>query len=283
MNDHIKHLRGLSILKIIIFSWLIVKNNCIKDSEVQCILQNTYWDSIISKEDFIKDPSQCHNVSSNCCYMNLNYTYNAIPFNFSYCFTMKGRVEDIVRKFLYLLQDDLRWYANSTYNNFQIFKSVGNNLEYVYYSNYTCTTPDPYKLYNSYDITFCALFNADGSCAIVNDDENFNQFVLNMYQNATSSQCGFTAEDGTCLGIGNLNLLNSTSSSLVPLLENLKIALNVDGGGYPISNGTKLITGCQPIPIVNVKVICPDTYTVSSYFKVCNYLLYLVLLFLIYI
>ena len=283
MNDHFNLLRRLSILKIIILSCLTLKTLCRTDTEIQCILQNTYWDSTISKGDFIKDPSQCHNVSSNCCYMNLNYTYNTVPFNFSYCFTLTGNVEDIVRKFLFLLQDDLRWYADYTYNNFQIFQSVGNNLNYVYYSNYNCTTPDPYQQYNSYDITFCALFNADGSCAIVNDDQNFNQFVLNMYQNVTVGQCGFTTQDGTCLGIGNLNLLNSTSSALVPLLENLKIALNVDGGGIPISNVTQPPMNCQPIPIVNVNVICPDTYGVSSYFKVCNYLLYLVLLFLIYI
>jgi len=263
------------------------------DSDIQCITQNTYWDSIISKEDFIKDPSVCHNISYDCCYISIKYTYGIVPIDKSYCFTMAGKVESWIKKFTNLFTDELMWYANNTYNNFEVYKSIGNNLDYIYYANYTCTTPHPIEDYSNYDLMRCALLNADGSCKIFNDADNFDAFVENLYKNITISKCDKLDEDGNCINYANPDYKYENSSDLIPLLENLKISLkfdeedtnNLNSKLYNTENksqtDSKWEKSCEPIPLVTVTVKCPDGYSNSIYFKFNYYVFYLVLIFLI--
>jgi hypothetical protein len=265
------------------------------DSDIQCISQNTYWESIISKEDFIKDPTTCHNISDDCCYINIKYTYNIIPFEKSYCFTMSGNVDSWIKKFTNLFRDELMWYANKTYHNFEEYKLIGNNLDYVYYANYYCMTPHPIEDYSTYDISRCALFNDDRTCAIFNDVENFDAFVENLYRNITLGMCSGIDRNGYCINYAKPDYKSENSSELIPLLETLKsslkfeeeevtsenqVAENVDNNNDALTE-SKWDKPCEPIPLVTVTVKCPDAYSISSYFKLNYFMLYVALIFLI--
>lgn len=259
------------------------------NAEIQCIQVNTYWDSILSTDNNIKDPTSCHKISDSCCYIHIKYRYNDItPFENSYCFTMTGKKDSWIDKFTNLYKDELMWYANFTYNNFEIYESIGNNLNYAFYANYTCIETHPYEDYSTYNITQCALFNDDYTCLIKNDENNFQNFVEDLYRIVTKDKCGgYQFEDG-CVNYNNEGLNTFKMNGLV---ENLKIALDVDNneeeeildsdmGG---NKNFKWNLPCKPVPLVTVSIECPAGYSISTYFKINYFILYFVLIFLIYV
>jgi hypothetical protein len=238
------------------------------DRDVQCIKENSYWESIVDFKNSIPDPNRCLKISDDCCHIRIEYQYGPIPFDNSYCFSMTGKPSDWIKKFSNFYKDELMWYANYTYDNYEKYTEIGNNLNYVYYENYSCYETPEFKEYSTYNISKCALFNqTDGGCLVTNDEDNFSNFVENIYKNLTSCKDG----SDVCRGYLDPNTANNTS--LLPLFDVLKKSLiknTTDGDIVQEShiNDKSHIPfyskPCQPLPLVSITLKCPDAYLGSN-------------------
>jgi hypothetical protein len=239
-------------------------------AEKQCIQANTYWDTILTPKDVLgKNSSICTSISDDCCYMNIQYQYGPVPFDNSYCFTMTGNFSSWKNKFSNLFTDDLMWYANYQYESYEDYTIIGNNLHYKLYENYTCWEQHPVSDFSWYNTSICALFNSDGSCAILNDDSKFSGFVTNMYQNISVDYCHNYKDDGSCLNYDDPVISNNTA--LNPLMDRLITSLTPNSTkSASLQNSTQNSfwkLPCKPIPKIIVDIVCSPNYSSSNYLK----------------
>jgi len=210
-----------------------------------------------------------------------------MPFESSYCFPLTGNIENLINKLRSDHEDELMSSANFTNDNIDLYQSIGNNLVYSYYENYTCTELHSISDYNIYPVLNCASFSSDGTCLIQNDENYFNKYVEVLYQNITSNYCSNYDSNGQCID----NKSNSNPSALNPLLSVLKKSLSIDNlQNSTLDNSTQTKVNnkiynwpgpCKPIPKVVIEITCPKDYSVSDYLT-CKFLFITLILFFIY-
>lgn len=241
-------------------------------NQKSCILANSNWDSIYSRNNMILDPYTCNSISDDCCHFYMNYTFNYFPIEKSYCFIMTGKPESWMRKFKNIYQDEQMWYSNNFDDKYNTYQNIGNSLEYIYYENYTCLETYPDTDFSSYNYTNCAIFNSDGSCKIVNDYLNFHIFMKNLYKETSSQACTAYDELGKCKDFQTDPKSNNTALS--PLLEILKKdyfhSLDNTNINDTIPNNSlqesynKWPSPCRNISSIKIKITCSPAYSDGS-------------------
>jgi hypothetical protein len=158
----------------------------------------------------------------------MNYTYNELAVEKSYCFTISGKIESWMNKFTNLFKDEMMWFAKFLDANYNQYQKIGNILEYNYSENFTCIDIRPGQEFSSYNISQCAFFNDDGTCKYVNDDNYFEDFVETLYNNISAKTCINELPDGTCYNYETDPKSNNTA--LLPLIDVLKKELSIMDG-----------------------------------------------------
>jgi hypothetical protein len=169
-----------------------------------------------------------------------------------------------------MYQDEIRYYANQTYLNYQKFSMIGQNLNYTYYSNYNCYNPPKVEDYSGYTDSICAKFNSNGQCVLTNDINKFNLFVDNLYQHLSSIDCDDI--DSVCRNPFDPSTQNN--DKLTPLVDALVYALgvgNVTQNNIDVQVSSGWPKECEDLPIANVRVVCDDNFVSGSFLKVFVY------------
>lgn len=250
----------------------------IKDKDqASCLLQNSInYDNRLAST-LISDPTNCTTIINSCCYARIQYNYGDMPYNDTFCFVMSGDPKDFYNTINNWINDEVKWYSNYTYNNYAGLSSIGNNLNYTYYSNYSCYNPPAPQDFSNYYPSRCMSYDANGTCLIQADDNNFNQFVTNIFTTVTSSFCNsINADTGLCDSYIVSKNPNGNDPELNPLLTELIKSLSVDqanntnsttdnsttnGTGSTSVNNNGWPNDCKPQVIAVVTIICPDNYT----------------------
>ena len=160
--------------------------------------------------------------------------------------------------------------------------SIGNNLDYVFYENYTCYERAHDIDYHYYSVDNCAFSNPDGTCKIVNDYTYKDNYMQLLYNNITKNFCNNKDELGNCVYYQQSPNYNETGLS--PLLEYLKASLDLydnstDKYQKPLDDpiiekknntelSTKFYAKCKPIIPAKVKIVCPSSYVDGYFFGV---------------
>lgn len=250
-------------------------------TDKDCINENTNnLDFLNPRSKLIKDPNQCITKGSQCCYVEVNYEYGWTEISNNYCALLTGNIEQRIQQISGTLTDQSRYYADFTYNNFQELTSIGNNLDYIYYKDFTCQTPPDEREYYSYANDNCALQNEDGTCRIVNDKIYANEYTKVLYNNYTASYCTKKDPKGKCLGVEQDK--NFNPSGMNPLMDLLEASLISEDGKTPEEinreNQQKqeneminyneysqnFYAKCTKVQPAKVRIICPESYIDGS-------------------
>lgn len=268
-----------------IFSIDLIKcsDSKVKEKSKQCLQAGLFWSSIyeVKNPNNVTDSYVCTQISKSCCYINIKYSYNSRNMDQNLCFPLTGQPSSWIRLLKNQLKDELMYYANSTNDNWQVYKSIGGNLVYTYYQNYTCTDLHPIEDYSSYEIINCAAFNSDGSCRFQKDIRYFENFAKVLYENVTSDYCFNFDEKGNCINYKD----KAQPKELNNLLEILKHDFNIDKNIQKVddkfNNKTiyNLPRPCKPIPEVKVEITCPPEYTSGNFITLS--FLYIILIFIL--
>jgi len=258
---------------------LIVSQKTRSENELNCIRANSNWRNLYSKEDLIKDPSTCTSISDSCCHISIKYNYHGLfSMEKSYCYAGTGKVEDWVKKFTNLYQDEIRYYASKFNASLDDYTKIGNNLDYEYYSNYTCKETAKEDEYSDYEIRNCAYFNSDGTCGIKNDEKYFDKFLEILYVNITADICNNKdLQTGKCIEYSTDP--NSNPNALTPLMNLIKSTIEqvILEEKKNEQKETKTWPGpCTPIPKVYVQVTCPNNYIASNFLFINKFLIVII-------
>jgi hypothetical protein len=234
-----------------------------KEMFTQCVQAGMNWKSIYetANPNNLTDPYTCTQISQSCCFISIKYSFNSRPVEETHCFPLTGQPSSWINKIKNIIKDDMMYYANFTNDFSQTIKSIGGNLVYNFYKNYTCMELHPLKDYSDYHIRTCAAFDANGLCLFENDEEYFEKYAKVLYENVTSDYCFNYDDNGNCIYYKD----NSQPEKLLPLLEILKHDLiqeeqlldEIDKRNKTVYNWPQ---PCKPIPEVNVNIICPQEY-----------------------
>lgn len=273
--------RNNSIISLYILVNIVMLISCSQsrsNNETQCITANNNWDFMNSHVDMIPDSSVCTSISTSCCHIKIAYVYNEMVFNNSYCFTISGLISDWEAKFTNYYNDELMWLGNYFMANQAQYSDIGNNLNYTW-DNYTCMQTHNASEFSTYYLTHCGLFDSDGTCAIMNNDTYFNDFVKVLYKNTTDGLCNnVDPVTGNCITYTEYE----NDTALDPLLNVLKEGLKLDANTTTSQTGDLIVqqrkpqsnnTSCRPTPKVTVEIICSDQYVASSFINPMNSLL----------
>ena len=252
----------------------------IKSGEEQCIIQNQK-NFNMNSESVKVSVVDCLNASSNCCYAYIKYKIGSTMMENSYCSIVQGDIDTFARTLRTKYSDELKWYAEDTYNNYERFSEIGNNLNYKYYANYTCYIPPKIEEYSTYNDSICAKFDYNNKCEALNDYDNFDNFIKLLYDEVVFSKCNNYNYNEEC--ISPFDSKYSNDQSLQPLLDVLIKSLNINNDTY-IEDVTEEKKGwpieCQPIPDISIQIKCNENYSESQYITLNTYFL---ILFITYI
>jgi len=287
------------LIFLIIFFNLIIKTYQQEYTDEDCIEENNKsFDFHKPTSRLISNPLQCTEKTSSCCYIEVNFDYAGHLIDNTFCVLLGGDINARIQQISGILTDQIRYYANFIYNKYTTITSIGNNLDYVFYENYTC-----YELAKEIDFYYysednCAFSNPDGSCKVVNDFTYKNNYAKLLYKNITNNFCNNRDEFGKCVLYQQSPDYNETGLS--PLMEYLKVSLDLNEDSTdkfeepaddPIEaqkNNTELskkfYAKCKPIIPATVKIICPSSYINGhfSFFRIANFALLISLLFIIF-
>ena len=169
-------------------------------------------------------PSDCTSIAIDCCYVYINYKLGITPMENTYCTTLRTSKEKFQKQVYDMYSDEVKWYANDTYFNYDRYSTIGSNLNYNYYSNYKCFNPPKPEDFSTYPKSICAKFSPDGKdCLITNDQDKFDKFVENLYEELIIGYCD-NAET-PCLN--PYNEKTQKNDMLMPLFEELRKSLKV--------------------------------------------------------
>jgi len=279
-------LRFVHIFYLYMYIFLIMIKSTLQNNftDKDCVLENNkYFDFHKPYSKLIDNPIQCIEKSSSCCYIEISYDYAGHPIDNTFCVLLGGDINSRIQQITGILTDQIRYYAEFIYNNYQTLTSIGNNLNYEYYENYTCYDRSNEMDYYTYSEDNCAITNPDNTCKVLNDFKYIENYAKLLYINITKDYCNNRDEFGNCILYDQNPNFNNTG--LTPLLDYLISALDID----EISNdedkkinidpdpieknknnsilSTKFYKKCKPIVPAKVKIICPGTY-ISGYFNV---------------
>jgi hypothetical protein len=251
------------------------------DEEVNCIALNQQGFNPFGSNDYTIQPTDCTSLISSCCYARIKLNYGSIPIDNSYCFILTKNKDTFFKRVINKYTDELKWYAQQTLGMYEQYQTIGNNLNYTFYTNYTChEQPNP-KDFSSYADTHCALYDQKGVCTISNNEEYFDTFVKAVYTSATAKVCNTLDNSGNCIDPYNPSYQNN--NALMPLLELMKSSLSIDSN---VTNTTQSINknkwpnACVPIPAVDIQLMCPDTFVSGKYISASLLLILLSIIFI---
>ncbi len=260
-----------------------------KDVSKECLQASFNWKSLFETHNpsNLTDPYICNQISRSCCYISIKYSFNTVPIEQTYCFPLTGNSPDWIRMLKNQYSDELMYYANMTNDFYYLYKSIGGNLVFSYYQNYSCMDLHPLNDYSNYAFLNCAAFDQNGTCRVQKDEDYFNQFTQMLYQNVSDSYCNNYDVNGNCIDYKKDP--TSDPTALQPLLDVLKQDLAVE---EDIQQNQKLLnqnktgynwpTPCKPIPQVKIEIICPPEYTaVSGFIELWKAFLFIQLIILL--
>lgn len=297
--NHNKHY-NINFILIFIISILLVKptkENVFKDED--CIAENNKnFDFHKPYSRNIENPNQCTEKSPTCCYVEINYDYAGHLINNNFCVLLGGDVNLKIQELQGILTDQIRYYSNFIYNNYESITSIGNNLDFVFHENYTCYEREQDIDFYYYIQDNCAVTNSDGTCKIVNDLTYKDNYMKLLYEDITNNFCNNKDPLGNCINYKDSPDFNETG--LTPLLEYLKASLDLyenSTDAYKVpeidpvmekKNNTELskkfYQKCNPIVPAKVKIICPSSYVDGYFFNLnkYNHLFMIALIFLFF-
>jgi len=290
----------INFLLIFIISLNFIKPTIQKNfTNEDCIAENNKnFDFYKPYSRLINNPSQCTEKSSTCCYIEVNYDYAGHIVDNTFCVLLGGDVNVRIHQITGILTDQIRYYSDFIYNNYEMITSIGQNLDYVFHENYTC-----YERAQEIDFFYyvednCAVTNSDGTCKIVNDFTYKDNYLTLLYDNITSNFCNNRDPLGNCVYYNDSPNYNVTGLS--PLLDYLKVSLNLyenstDLYELPVDdpveikkNNTELskkfYKKCKQIIPAKVKIVCPSSYIEGYFFgfKKQNFYTMIVLFFIFF-
>jgi len=257
-----------------------------------CIYENNKnFDFYKPLSKLIDTSTKCTEKSNSCCYIEISYDYAGHLIDNSFCVLLGGDINSRIQQIIGVLTDQIRYYSNFIYNNWETITSIGDNLDYKYYENYTCYE-QPQKIdYYSYAQDNCAYTNSDNTCKNVNDKTYSDNFSNVLYKNITKDFCNNRDELGNCVFYQQSP--NYNESGLTPLLEYLKSSLDLDENSNdpfiepaadPIEEkknadeySKKFYKNCKKIIPAKVKIICPSAYMNGFFFMFGNQNFFLIL------
>ena len=279
--------------------------HCTKISEsLQCLNVNKY-DDLQHGIKVIGDKQKCFDVSKQCCFINITYYYGDFLLKHEFCNYLNVNITEF-QQFLYnMYNDEQMFYANFTAHNYDMYRTIGRNLEENVTTRFNCFIgPKTCKNYSTYVVNNCQEF-VDGVCTGVKNDTQFKEFVSKFHANYTEAYCGKKEEGNKCIKYDGSR---ANDKMVKPLLDELADHLQADNDEYVINdnesnvdinpdeedesdgedkyleawkddNGT-IIKNCSEMPKVKVTVECPDGY---EYQEFINIKLIKLLLFIFFI
>lgn len=256
------------ILIAVTIVFIFTKTRPLEDKK--CIDQNV-WQDLYDSTKLIGDPTKCTKISTDCCFISINYSYLSHKIESEYCASLSGKIEDFKKFVENTYMDDITYYSTSSYNNYNIFKKIGRQLSTKYYENMgSCSQPsDNPKDYSTYLEQNCGKFDPEtGDCLEEKDTKYFEGFVADFYEYFLLTYCNKKDEDGKCI----LYTGTQQNNAMVkPLLRDLIGYLHLDNPDYEgddtnvdtnkdIREKWPNKTDCTPRSPVNVIVICPENY-----------------------
>lgn len=251
------------------------------ESDDKCYMVNK---GIFNKNITSIKPNDCVSIAIDCCYIYVNYKIGVTNFENSYCATLRTSKDKYTKQLINMYSDEIKFYANNTYSNYKRFSTIGGNLNYNYYSDYRCLAKPKPEDFSTYRASICAKFDSDGNeCIITNDQSKFDSFVSNIYQELSSVDC---SED-TSVCQDPFDPKTQSNDNLLPLFEELSKSLRV-GNDTKIENtahddANDWKDECEPLPNVDVRVICDDSYVAGNHIAVLSLKYTILILFLFYI
>lgn len=248
-------------------------------TDADCIYQNTKnFDFYNPKSRLIDSPEQCTNLTSSCCYLEASYDFAGHQIENSFCVLLGGDINFRTQQIIGILTDHIRYHSKFIYENYGALTSIGNNLDYMYYSNYTCYERAQNIDYYHYVTDNCAFSNPDNTCSNVNDYSYSDKYKQLLYENITSNYCNNRDENNNCIYYQQNP--NNNNSALSSLMEYLKVSLDVDDvlpddddKNDPFIKkfntttfASNFYSNCKPIVPAKVRIVCPSSY-VSGYFN----------------
>ena len=269
---------------------------------IRC-LQVNQFNNLKTGEKIIGDKQKCFEVSDNCCFINLTFYYGDYLLKHEYCNFLNVNISEF-EKFLYdMYNDDEMYYANFTAHNYDMYETIGRNLETPLTQSLNCFIgPQSYEEYSTYVVKNCKEF-VDGVCTGKKNNTQFNEFMTGFHKNYSQAYCNKKEEGKKCV---KYNGTRANDKMVKPLLDELAAYLQADNDTYIVFyNNTnvdidteqdeedgsstyldkwmkdeKLIKNCVERPKVYVSVECPPNYVFQEFLIYDKILLFILVLIL---
>ena len=290
--------------KILFFLFIILKTISPKtvSTSIRCLQVNQY-DGLLNGEKIIGDKQKCFDVSPNCCFINLTFKYGDYLLKHEYCNYLNVNITEF-QQFLYdMYNDDEMFYANFTAHNYDMYETIGRNLDKKLTDELNCFIgPKNYEEYSTYDVYNCKEF-VDGICTGKKNTTQFNAFMSGFHKNYSNAYCNKKEEGQKCI---KYNGTRANDKMVKPLLDELSAYLQADNDTYVVfynntnvdidpeideedgsstfldhwSKDEKFVKSCKPRPNISVTVECPEGYVFQEYMISNKILLFILILIL---
>ena len=283
-----------NILLFTFFQTILIPINCaVKFSSIEafnCLKKNVF-ENIGNSSKIIGSPSICHSVSKQCCFINITYYYGDYLLRQEYCNFLNVNITEFKQFLQDLYEDDEKFYANFTAHNFDMYQTIGRNLDYNLIDKLNCFIgPKTYSEYSTYAINNCKEFK-DGICTGIKNNTEMDNFMKNFHERYSNAYCNKKEEGQKCI---MFNGTRANDKMVLPLMEELRDYLQADNDEYLVvnnesnvdinpeidndddgehsfltnwTNNHKFVKNCKPRPEVKIDVICPEGYVRQNYIK----------------
>ena len=282
-------------------------NSVVSPNDAYNCFQKNIFDNIQNASKIIGSPSICHNVSKQCCFINITHYYGDYLLTQEYCNYLNVNITEFQKFLQDLYEDDEKFYANFTAHNINNYVTIGRNLDYNLLDRINCFLgPHSNTEYSTFTIKNCEEFK-DGICVGRKNNTRMNNFLLNFHKKYSDAYCNKN-EGNNMQKCVRYKGSRSNDKMLMPLLEELRDYLQADNDEYIVYNNEtnvdiepevdieddqefnylynwtynrKYIKDCKIRPEVKVEVICPEGYVGQNNIRF-NYIYLVFILFLIF-
>ena len=270
---------------------------------IQCLKVNEYNDLKHGKK-IIGDKNKCFSVSNNCCFINITFYYGDYLLKHEYCNHLNVNITEFEQFLQDMYNDDEMFYANFTAHNYDMYETIGRNLDYKLTNKLNCFIgPSNYEEFSTYTVKNCKEF-IDDVCTGKKNNTQFNEFMSGFHKNYSNAYCNKNEEGKKCV---KYNGTRANDKMVKPLMDELAAYLQADNDTYVVFyNNTnveivtdddeedgssffldhwgtddKIIKNCSIRPNVSVRVECPPGYVFQE-FLLHNKILFFILMLILF-
>ena len=274
-----------------------------KSTSIKCLEVNQYND-LKHGIKTIGDKNKCFSVSNNCCFINLTFHYGDYLLKHEYCNHLTVDIAEFEKFLQNLYNDDEMYYANFTAHNYDMYETIGRNLDNKLTNSLNCFIgPQNYEEFSTYTDKNCKEF-IDGVCTGKKNNTQFNEFMSGFHKNYSNAYCNKKEEGKKCI---KYNGTRANDKMVKPLMDELAAYLQADNDTYVVfynntnveivtdddeedgsstfldhwSKDEKIIKNCTERPKVSVHVECPPGYVFQE-FLIHNKILFFILMLILF-